>query len=291
MPDPSPNPNPHPSAASPHMPRTPADPPLIGRHRPAGLGALVLTALVAAGPAAADNLRIAISGEPYPPFYILDASGKWGGWEVDLAQAVCAKIGATCEIVPTGWDGIIPALQAKKFDAIAASMSITPERQKVIDFSAPYYNTPSVIVCDKSYQGDASPAALAGKAVGVQQSTTHDAYAQKYFAAASTLKVYQTQDEANQDLIAGRIDCTEADLLAMDSFIKTDGKDCCTLVGPVADDPAVLGTGIGFGLRKEDGALRDRLTQGIADIKADGTYKAITDKYFDVDISGDAPAK
>lgn len=242
-------------------------------------------ALAAAGTAAAAPVRIGIAAEPYPPFFVADASGQWTGWEIDIANAICAKMAAECEIVPTSWDGLIPELTGKKIDAIMASMSITADRQKVIDFSAPYYDTPAVLVGAKDAPDYAGPDSVAGKTIGVQQSTIHQPYAEAHFTD-SRIKVYQTQDEANNDLASGRIDYTQADVLAMNDFIKTaTGAACCRIVGQVEDDPAVLGEGIGVGLRKGDDALKARLNEAIAAMNADGTFDEITKRYFDVDIS------
>ncbi|MDA4635531.1 transporter substrate-binding domain-containing protein, partial [Escherichia coli] len=123
------------------------------------------------GVASAEQIKVGIAAEPYPPFASPDASGKWEGWEVDVALAICAQAKLDCVITPVSWDGIIPALTTKKIDMIAASMSITPEREKTIDFSDKYYNTPTVILGSKDVKMDASPEGLKGKVLGVQVST------------------------------------------------------------------------------------------------------------------------
>jgi polar amino acid transport system substrate-binding protein len=243
------------------------------------LAALALTA----GMAAAEQVKIGIAAEPYAPFASLDSSGTWVGWEVEVIDAVCAAAKLDCVITPVAWDGIIPSLTGKQIDAIMASMSITEERMKPIDFSDAYYNTPAVIVADKSMNIEATPESLAGKVIGVQASTIHMAYAQEYFKD-SELRVYQTQDEANQDLFAGRIDATQADSIAMADFIGTDAGACCEIKGAVQDDPAILGRGVGAGVRKGEDALRARLNEGIAAILSDGTHEKITARYFTTSI-------
>ncbi|MDC0659015.1 transporter substrate-binding domain-containing protein [Leisingera sp. SS27] len=247
------------------------------------LAAATAAAALTAGAAAAEQVKIGIAAEPYPPFASLDSSGNWVGWEVEVIGAVCAAAELDCVITPVAWDGIIPSLTGQQIDAIMASMSITEERMKTIDFSDPYYNTPAVIVADKSMDIDATPESLAGKIVGIQASTIHQAYAQEYFKDAE-LKVYQTQDEANQDLFAGRIDATQADSIAMADFVGSDTGSCCEIKGAVADDPAILGRGVGAGVRKGDDALREALNKGIAAILADGTHEKITAKYFTTSI-------
>lgn len=247
-----------------------------------GLFALAM----AAGMAQAEPVRIGIAAEPYPPFASLDASGEWNGWEVEIIKAVCTAAELDCEITPVAWDGIIPSLTGKQIDAIMASMSITEERQKTIDFSDKYYNTPTVIVADKSADIAPTPEGLAGKILGVQASTIHQAYAQEYFTDAAEIRVYQTQDEINQDLASGRIDATQADSIAMEDFVKSDAGACCEIKGAVADDPAILGQGVGAGVRKGDDELREKLNAGIQAIRDDGTYAEITEKYFSGDIYG-----
>ena len=243
----------------------------------------VAAAILSVGVASAEEVKIGIAAEPYPPFASLDSSGNWVGWEIDVINAVCAAAELDCVITPVAWDGIIPSLTGQQIDAIMASMSITEERLKTIDFSDPYYNTPAVIVADKSMDIEATPESLAGKVVGIQASTIHQAYAQEYFKD-SELKVYQTQDEANQDLFAGRIDATQADSIAMADFVGTEAGGCCEIKGPVANDESILGRGVGAGVRKGDDALREALNAGIAAILADGTHEKITAKYFTASI-------
>ncbi len=242
--------------------------------------AAAIAMMAAATPAMAD-LKFGVAAEPYPPFTSKDASGKWVGWEVDLMDALCAQMNEKCEIVEVAWDGIIPALQAKQFDLIFSSMSITAERRQTIDFSNMYYNTPTNVIGAKTGDTDISPAHLAGKAIGVQISTIHQRYADKYFGAAgANVKTYQTQDEANQDLASGRIDYVQADSAALDAFLKTDqGKACCELKGTVPDDPEILGEGVGAGIRKEDTALKDKINAAIAAVAKAGKFDEITAKY------------
>ncbi|MEZ5887425.1 MAG: transporter substrate-binding domain-containing protein [Paracoccaceae bacterium] len=237
----------------------------------------------------ADPVKIGVAAEPYPPFASPDASGNWVGWEIDIINAVCKAAEMDCAITPVAWDGIIPSLTSGQIDAIMASMSITEERMKTIDFSDKYYNTPTVVIASKD--SDITPTAegLAGKIIGVQGSTVHEAYVNKYFApTAAEVKVYQTQDEANQDLAAGRIDAIQADSIAMDAFLATEaGAACCESKGAVADDPEILGLGVGAGIRKGDDELKGKINAGIAAIIADGTYDAITKNYFASSIYGD----
>ncbi|WP_275287313.1 transporter substrate-binding domain-containing protein [Halomonas elongata] len=249
-----------------------------------------LTSLCLAPLAHAEVTRVGFATEPYPPFATLDASGDLHGWEVDITRAVCEAAELECEIVTTSWDGLIPALTGDKIDFIAASLSITDQRRETIAFSDKYYQTPAALAGAKGVALEATPEGLAGKALGVQSASIHQAYAQAHFPEA-TLRQYQTQDEANQDLFAGRLDATLADRLIVEQFLASDeGQLCCEMKGNVAQDPETLGEGIGFGIRQEDDALRDRLNEGIAEVRANGTYDEITARYFDFDIYGEPDA-
>jgi polar amino acid transport system substrate-binding protein len=241
-----------------------------------------------ASPLAAQEVKVGIAAEPYPPFASPDASGNWVGWEIEIINAVCAAAELQCVITPVAWDGIIPSLTSGQIDAIMASMSITAERMETIDFSDKYYNTPTVIATAKGSGIAPTAEGLAGKIIGVQVATIHEAYVNKHFAgSAAEVKVYQTQDEANQDLAAGRIDATQADSIALDAFIASEtGAACCEIVGAVADDPEVLGLGVGVGLRKGEEELKAKFNAGIAKIREDGTYDKITAGYFASSIYG-----
>ncbi|MBC7740450.1 MAG: transporter substrate-binding domain-containing protein [Candidatus Saccharibacteria bacterium] len=251
--------------------------------------ALALMASLAFGGAGmAEPVKIGVAAEPYPPFTSPDAAGNWVGWEIDFMKAVCKQAALDCVVTPTAWDGIIPALTAGQIDVIMSSMSITAERAKTIDFSDKYYNTPTMIMVAKDSTITPDEAGLTGKIIGVQVSTTHDAYVQKHFApVAAEVKTYQTQDEANQDLSAGRLDAVQADSIALQSFLDSDvGKACCKSAGMVAEDVDILGPGVGFGLRKGD-PLKETLNAAIKAIRADGTYDAISKPYFNFDIYGE----
>lgn len=242
---------------------------------------------LAAGTAHAEQVKVGFAAEPYPPFTSPDANGNWVGWEVDFQKAICAEAKLDCVITPVAWDGIIPALTSKKIDMIIGSMSITEERLKTIDFSDKYYNTPTVVIGPKDQSFDATPEGLKGKIIGVQVSTIHQAYAQAHFGAnAAEIKEYQTQDEANQDLAAGRVDAVQADSIALDAFLKTEAGACCEVKGIVEDDPSILGLGVGVGLRKGETELKEKINAAIKAIRANGTYDTFSKTYFDFDIYG-----
>ncbi len=240
------------------------------------LAAVAAATMFAVTPAFAD-LKMGVAAEPYAPFTSKDASGKWVGWEVDFMDALCAEIKEKCAIEEVAWDGIIPALQAKKFDMIMSSMSITPKRAETINFSDMYYNSAAVIIGPKGDDKDFSPEHLSGKTVGVQIATTHAAYIAKYYAPkGAVVKTYATQDEANADLAAGRLDYVMADGVALDAFLTSEQGGCCEQKGAVPIDVEVLGPGVGFGIRKEDTDLLAKVNAGIKALAANGTFDKIT---------------
>ncbi|OIQ31307.1 MAG: amino acid ABC transporter [Alphaproteobacteria bacterium MedPE-SWcel] len=248
------------------------------------LTATTAALLLTTGMASAD-VKIGIAAEPYPPFAEKAADGSWQGWEIEMIGAICAAMDEECEIVPVAWDGIIPALLSEKMDVIMASMSITEERMKTISFSDKYYNTPAVLVGPKSMELTGDPASLDGKYVGVQVSTTHANYVEAHFGGSADVKSYNTFDEHNQDLVAGRVDAVVGDSLAFQDFLDSDAGQGFEIKAELSD-VAIFGPGVGGGIRKDDTELRDKMNAAIQKIRDDGTYKAISDKYFDFDIFG-----
>jgi arginine/ornithine transport system substrate-binding protein len=248
---------------------------------------LACAAFVALPARAADPapLRVGVEGA-YPPFSSVGPDGQIKGFDIDIAKALCERIKAQCTLVQLEFDGMIPALQSRKIDMIVASMSITPERLKVVDFSDKYYTSPNRLIAKAGSAIDGSAAAFKGRKVGVQRATTHDRYATAKFAGASIVR-YAKQDEIYLDLAAGRIDATLVDAVAgSEGFLKTPAGKGFAFVGPDYDDPQFFGRGVGVAVRKSDVELRDRLNAAIRAIRADGRYKAIAGRYFDFDIYG-----
>ncbi len=246
--------------------------------------AFAAISIAAAGPALA--LDICVEGA-YPPFSETSPDGSLVGFDIDIANALCAEMGETCEMQKTDWDGIIPALLEKKCDAIIASMSITPERMEVIDFTKKYYQTPAVLAAAEDADFEGTAEGLAGKVIGVQRGTIHETYATQYFPDAE-IRGYGSQDEAYLDLIAGRLDAVMADSVAIsEGLLATEDGAGYAFLGGTHYDPAIHGEGAGIGVRKEDTELRDQLTAAIEAIRADGTYDEISSKYFNFDVYGE----
>jgi polar amino acid transport system substrate-binding protein len=255
--------------------------------RTAGLMAvaiLVLTPMISSGYAQDKIVRIGTEGA-YPPFNFIDQSGNLAGFDVEIGMALCEKMQVKCELVAQDWDGIIPALVAGKYDVIIASMFITDERKKIVSFTDPYYAAAMTHVTAKDSDiKEFTDAALAGKAVGAQSSTTQAEYVQKTYPSAD-IRLYKTQDEANLDMANGRLDVMVGDVIPMLEWTtKTEDGKCCEIVGEPITDKAFVGEGVGMAVRQEDNELREKLNKALADIIADGTYKAINDKYFAINV-------
>jgi len=241
--------------------------------------ALTATTALAAGP-----LRVGFAAEPYPPFTYKSSSGQWTGFEIELANELCAQLNRECRHVPTAWSGIIPALKSNKIDMILGSMSITKKREKVVDFSRPYYKTVGAYVGPKSMQIDL-PQGLKGKLLGVQSSTTHSSFARKELSNTGVeLKYYDKQEQANRDLLAGRIDLTLADQIAMQQFVQRPSAQDFEIKGTVPSDASEYGSGIGVALRKSDDALRKKVNRALTTLIDNGTCAKLSQKYFSQNI-------
>jgi arginine/ornithine transport system substrate-binding protein len=250
--------------------------------------AAIAVAAFSAPAAAQTKLRIGVEGA-YPPFSEIGTDGKLKGFDIDIANALCERLKAQCEMVQAEFDALIPALRAKKIDAIVASMSITPERKKNVDFTVKYYQTPARMIARADAQLDVSPAGLKGRKIGVQRTTIHDRFATATFKQSEIVR-YAKQDEVFLDMKAGRIDATLVDVVAGDDgFLKTPSGKGFAFHGPNYTDPAFFGDGAGIAVRKGDDKLRAALNDAIAALRADGGYKKIQGKYFGFDIYGPEP--
>lgn len=250
----------------------------------AGMAGLVFhLSLGAALAQESGKLKIATEGA-YPPFNSQTADGTLVGFDVDIANALCAEMKVECQIVSQDWDGIIPALQGGKFDAVIASMTITEERKEKVSFTNKYYTTPlSLVAAKDSDLASPEPEALKGKTVGAQASTTQSIYADEHYAkAGADVKLYPTQDEVMADLVNQRLDAVVADKFVLVDWLKATGQDCCKMIG----DLKGTNSEAGIAVRKDNDALRQKLNAAIDAIVANGTYGKINAKYFEFDIYG-----
>nr|WP_319516769.1 transporter substrate-binding domain-containing protein [uncultured Cohaesibacter sp.] len=243
-------------------------------------------AMIACGAAsAAEKIRIGIDGA-YPPFNQLSAAGELSGFDVDISNALCAEMKADCEFVIQDWDGMIPALISGKIDAVIASMSITPDRLKKVDFSKKYYNTPpGIAVLKDSDLAGKDVSELEGLTIGAQVSTTHADYAEQKIPDVD-LKLYPTPDEYKMELQTGRVDAVIDDSVVLSDWVKSEDGDCCKMLMQLTPDPKINGEGAGIAVKKGNTDLADKFTAAIAAIRKNGKYKEINDKYFDFDVYG-----
>ena len=268
-----------------------------------------LTLGITAGAAAAKEwttVKIATEGA-YPPWNATDSSGQLVGFELDLANDLCRRMGVECEVVAQDWEGIIPALQAGKYDAIMAGMAITDERKKVIQFTDNYAATPArfavlkdsdlasfasqldraqldEVDADEQAAIDAFKEAFDGKTVGVQVATIHANFLETYLGETVEIRKYDTQENLDLDLQAGRVDLALASMSYWQPLMETEKGAEFAVIGPgMTGGP--FGSGVGIGIRQEDSDLVEMFNQAIAAAKADGTIAKLSEQWFGFDAS------
>ena len=259
----------------------------------------------------AQTIRIGTEGA-YPPWNNINSAGELEGAEIDFGNEACARMGVDCEWVTQDWDGIIPALLQGKYDIIIAGMSITEERKEKVNFTNGYMNdgarfwtlegsgledlsvskfTGGVTKVNMNNAGGKEQAAVGqliaafeGKTICVQSSTTHANFASQYMSGNSVVKFYQTVDDHNLDLIAGRCDAVLSDVASAIDFMETDQGSGAVFTGPTFSG-GPWGDGVGGAVRKEDTDILDMWNKAIAEMAADGTTAEITKKWFGRDMS------
>ncbi|KVA10692.1 ABC transporter substrate-binding protein [Burkholderia latens] len=249
------------------------------------IGLATAMSFTTAGAQTPQVLRMGLN-PTYPPFESKSSSGELQGFDIDVGNAICKKLNVKCIWIENDFDGLIPALQARKFDVINSAMNITEKRKQIIDFTSPIYVVPIQLVARKSANLQATSASMNGKTVGVMRGTTQEAYLQKHWANTGTQVVtYEDQAQVFADLVAGRIDgAVQESQTALDGLLnKPEGRDFAFVGAPLVD-PATLGVGTGLGMRKGGDALRGKVQSAIAALKQDGTLSALSQKYFKRDI-------
>ncbi|UGA56628.1 ABC transporter substrate-binding protein [Vibrio sp. VB16] len=245
------------------------------------VAALMSTSVVA------KEVRLA-SDFTYPPFNYKNSDGEPVGFDIEIADALCAQAKLDCVWVSQGWDALIPSLLSRKSDVIMASMRITEERKKKILFTNKYYQTPARFVAQTSSRFTIDKAGLDGKVIGVQQGTIHDRYVTDKFGDVAKIKRYTGQDEVYIDMANQRLDATfgNSDQLAL-AFLDTKQGDGFEFKGEAVTDKAYIGEGTALALRQQDTELAEKFNQAIVAIRNNGTYDKIASKYFTFDIYGD----
>lgn len=235
----------------------------------------------------AKEVRLA-SDFTYPPFNYKNAEGTPVGFDIEIADALCAQAKLECTWVAQSWDALIPSLLARKSDVIMASMRITEDRKKKVLFTNKYYQTPARFVAAKNADFTIDQAGMKDKVIGVQQGTIHDRYVTDKFGAVAEIKRYTGQDEVYIDMQNGRLDATfgNADQLSLAFLDKAEGKSF-EFKGQAVTDKAYIGEGTALALRKQDQELAEKFNQAIVEIRQNGTYDKIAAKYFSFDIYGE----
>lgn len=251
-------------------------------------GSLVLSGLllVWATTGAATSLRVAIDGE-YPPFSYVDGSGKLTGFDVDFALAMCEQLRVQCELVRHGWDNLLQDLRANKYDAVIASMSITTQRKFLVEFTNKYYATPSRFVRRKGSGIEIAAESLRHKRIGVAAQSVQDSYLTDLYQHISSIQRYPNDTALQQGLLKGEVDLIAGDELGLQiGFLNTPEGHAFEFVGPKLDEPEWFGDGIGIAVRHADQTLKGQLNKAIVELRANGGYKKVQDKYFNFDIYG-----
>ena len=267
-----------------------------------GLGILISSFLTISS--IADQIKIGTEGA-YPPWNSKDAAGNLIGFEVELANELCKIMKHDCTIVEQDWDGMIPALVSRKFDAIMAGMSITSERMKTINFSQGYADEVASLAVMKGSKNeglktmsainlsdvssdeqatlDVLTKAFKGKTIGVQTATIHQNFLESGLMGSVKVRTYKTQDEVNLDLSAGRIDAALAAAVAFTDYAEKAGKEV-VLTGPTFAG-GDFGNGVGVGIRKGDSKLINDFNAAIDKARDDGIISKLAIKHFGFDAS------
>ena len=252
----------------------------------------------------ADNIKIGTEGA-YPPWNSKDAAGNLIGFEVELANELCKIMNHNCTIVEQDWDGMIPALVSRKFDAIMAGMSITDERKKTINFSQGYADEVASLAVMKGSKNaglktlsainlsdisaeeqatlDTLTKAFKGETIGVQTATIHQNFLDSGLMGKIKVRTYKTQDEVNLDLAAGRIDAALAAAVAFTDYAEKSGK-AVVLTGPTFAG-GDFGNGVGVGIRKGDSELINDFNAAIDKARDEGIISRLAIKHFGFDAS------
>ena len=223
---------------------------------------------------AAETIRFAAEAS-YPPFEFMDANNQMQGFDIDLANAICKQMKATCTFTNQSFDSLIPSLKFKRIDAVISGMDITPERQKQVAFTAPYYDNSALFIAEKGKVADI--AALKGKRVGMQNGSTHQKYLQEKHPEITPVP-YDSYQNAILDLKNGRLDAVFGDTAVVNEWLKQNSA--LTAVGDKVTNPNYFGTGLGIAVRQNNAELLNQFNAALNQLKQDGTYKTIYSKWF-----------
>ncbi|HGJ5890878.1 MAG TPA: arginine ABC transporter substrate-binding protein [Arsenophonus apicola] len=226
--------------------------------------------------AAKETIRFATEAT-YATFESIDANNNIVGFDIELAKAICQKLNANCTFTHQSFDSLIPSLKMRRFDALIAGIDITPERQKQVDFTDTYYNNSATFIAVKNKINKIS--LLKGKKIGVQNGTTHQKYIMQQHKEMQAVP-YDNYQTAILDLKNGRIDAVFGDTAVTTEWLKTKGNEDLAAVGEKVTDANYFGVGLGIAVRKGNKVLLDKLNKALAQVKQDGSYDVIYQKWL-----------
>jgi polar amino acid transport system substrate-binding protein len=226
-----------------------------------------------------------LTEDDYPPFDFTLPDGTLAGFNIDLARAICEELKVTCTVQARRWDTLIDSLNDGHGDAVIASIGINADTRGKLDFTVPYCKTPArFVVPANSPLKDVSPDGLAGKAVGVEAHSAHEAYLKIFFPAA-VLKTYDSAADLRAALKKGEVDALFGDGVALSVWLNgTDAQNCCVFLGGAFTESRFFGEGVGIGVKKGNANLRHALDYALAALAEKGTYADLYLKYFPVGL-------
>jgi len=228
-----------------------------------------------------DEIRIGVD-VPYEPMEYRTPEGELTGFDIDLGNALCAEIGIACEWVVQGWDGIIPGLLARKYDAIMSSMTINEQRREQVLFSEPYITPPSAWFAPSSSElADTTETTLADMTIGVQRGTLQDNYVTDMYGDVASINRYSTADDMVLDMEAQRLDIVFLDFpVGQSTLLKSDNRDYKVVGEMITEPKEYFGDGFGIAFRQRDEALAEQFNEALSTLQENGTYEEIHTRYF-----------
>ncbi|MBZ5488057.1 transporter substrate-binding domain-containing protein [Halomonas aquamarina] len=228
-----------------------------------------------------DHVRIGVD-VPYVPMEYRTAEGDLTGFDIDLGNAMCEEIGVTCEWIEQEWDGIIPGLLSRNYDAVMSSMTINDERRQQVLFSEPYITMPSAWFAASDLDIDeANEETLEGLTIGVQRGTLQDNYVTDNYGRVADISRYSTADDMVLDMDAQRLDIVFLDFpIGQSTLIENENGDYVIVGEQITEPKEYFGDGFGIAFRQRDQALADKFNDALATLKEDGTYDEIYTRYF-----------
>lgn len=217
----------------------------------------------------------------YPPFENTDYStGNLIGYDIDLAKALCNQMGVQCGFVNVPFPELLNGLNAGKYDAVIRSLSITPERQKLVDFTNPYFATNGSFVAAASSNLNASPQTLRNKTIGVQEGTTFQKYLKAKYSNIAYIRTYEYIEEALHDLTLHNVDVVLGDKPVIEAWVQQQPNNAYQVIGETTYDKSIFGSGFGIAVKKGNTELLNALNKALAVIKSNGVYQKVTEDYF-----------